>query len=373
MSGAARPSRSYLPAPLRVREESHRRRVLLAIAILIVLSATPVFGHHLALRGEALLAGRDHVFGVCLIALHELLQPVHEPSHVLIAVGLSGAVWDRARAWRALRGVVSALDWSAPAIQSRLAGAAAEAGLPLDRIRLVAGLPNPAFTAGWLEPRVYVATALVEMLTHDELSAVLAHEAAHVMRRDPLRLSLLRFLACTLFFLPALRRLAADAADESEIAADDAAATSMSTRAPLALASAIVRIATHWSADRNGATSGPVGTPDGAVGFQRADLTERRVRRLMGEDAVVGTHLTRGSVASAAGALTVIWLSGLMMAHPLAAATTREPGPGMNPARSTTEAARDHCAHHRLALTHLFCLGFHARPAGVRCPHARGL
>ena len=35
-----------------------------------------------------------------------------------------------------------------------------------------------------------------------------AHEGAHVRRYDPLRFSLLRAMACALFWLPALRRLA---------------------------------------------------------------------------------------------------------------------------------------------------------------------
>ena len=41
-----------------------------------------------------------------------------------------------------------------------------------------------------------------------------------IARRDPLRLSLMRFLACTLFYIPALRRLADDLTDEAEIEAD---------------------------------------------------------------------------------------------------------------------------------------------------------
>ena len=71
---------------------------------------------------------------------------------------------------------------------------------------VVSGLPNPAFTVGWFHPMVYVAAELAEWLTSDELAAVLAHERAHLGRRDPLRLSVLRFLGRTLFWLPALHR-----------------------------------------------------------------------------------------------------------------------------------------------------------------------
>ena len=40
--------------------------------------------------------------------------------------------------------------------------AACAAGLAPERIRVVEGLPNPAFTAGWYAPRVYVDAALTE-------------------------------------------------------------------------------------------------------------------------------------------------------------------------------------------------------------------
>ena len=137
-------------------------------------------------------------------------------------------------------------------------------------MRVVSGLPTPAFTVGWLRPRVYVDAALAGLLTADELAAVLAHEEAHVARRDPLRLSALRFLACTLFFLPALRRLAADAADEAEIAADDRAAGLAGAGAPLALASAIVISATHWAREHDDGVAPRLDRRQGVAGFQRA-------------------------------------------------------------------------------------------------------
>lgn len=364
--------RSFLPPPVRAREEAHRRGVLLAIAGLIILSTSPVFGHHLAARGEELLAGRDHLIGVCLIALHLLLKPVHFASHLLIIGGLLYAFWDRAHAWNRVRSALQGLEAGVPRVPRAVREIARQHGVNPARIRVVAGLPNPAFTAGWLRPRVFLDAGLVELLERDELAAVLAHEGAHAARRDPLRLSILRFLACTLFFLPALRRLAADAADESEIAADDAAANIASPGAPLALASAIVRIATEWSVER-GPGAPPLRQSDGIVGFQRADLLDRRVRRLLGEDIAIGTHVTRRSVAGAASILTLIWLSGLMMAHPLPAgvhdvplfgAAGRENGPGMVRGRGRT-----HCAHHAHAFSHLFCLGAQFRAAGEPCPH----
>lgn len=364
--------RTFPPSPVRAREQAHRRWVLLAIAGLIILSTSPVFGHHLADRGEVLLGGRDHLFGVCLIALHLLLEPVHFASHLLILGGLAYALWDRGTAWYTLRVTLRSLESGAPRVSRAFADVALEIPFDPARIRVVEGLPNPAFTAGWFRPRIFLDAGLVELLTRDELAAVLAHESAHAARRDPLRLSLLRFLACMLFFIPALRRLAADAADESEIEADDAAAGTTFAKAPLALASAIVRIATEWNpvCESGALTLGPA---DGVVGFQRADLLDRRVRRLMGEETAVGTHLTRGSLAGAAGVLTLVWLSGLMMAHPLPPGVDDLPVIGDASRHGTVapvpRAVSTHCAHHTYALTHLFCLGRPLRPARVPCPH----
>lgn len=80
------------------------------------------------------------------------------------------------------------------------------------RIRVVEGLPLPALTVGFVRPAVYVARDLADELAEAELAVVLAHEGAHVARHDPLRLFARRLVAQTLFWIPALRRLADDAA-----------------------------------------------------------------------------------------------------------------------------------------------------------------
>ena len=369
--------RPYLSSPLRAREEAHRRNVLLWIGALIILSTSPVVGHHLASRAALLLAGRDHVLGVCLIALHLLLAPLHRAFHVVLLAGVAYALWDRARAWQTLRRALDCVEWSAPEVDDAFARAARSLGLSRERIRVVEGLPDPAFTAGWYTPRMYVDSALAGLLSQEELTAVLAHEAAHVERRDPLRLSLLRFLACTLFYLPALRRLADDAADDAEIAADDAAAAALSNRGPLVLASAILEIARHWGREVCGATVSSLATDGAAIGFQRLDLLDRRVRRLMGQDAAVGTHVTRRSLAGAGAALIAVWMSGLIMAHPLPAQLQDEDMFGLSRPlthRIAMAGQSDrgvHCAHHASSpLTHLFCRGWRDRNPSAPCPHA---
>lgn len=335
---------THRTAALVSKEEAHRRMLLLGIGALLLLSVSPVFGHHFATGLEQGLRGQDHLGALCLIALHHLLQPVHILFHVLVVLGLAYASFDRVRAALRLRRMLALLQAREPAVGDAFWTAATGAGLDPARLRVVAGLPTPAFTAGWLRPRIYVSDAVAERLTPLELDALLAHEGAHAIRRDPLRLSVLRFLALALFWLPAMRRLADDIADEAEIRADDHAARDQ----PLALASAILAVAS-WRPIKD--------EWGGVVGFaQRRDLLDRRIRRLAGEDPPLASRVTRGSLAGALLALLLVGSSGAIMAHPLPVNHTAHP--------------TEHCGHlGESPLDHLFCrLG--APRGALVCPHA---
>ncbi|MFL5386414.1 MAG: M56 family metallopeptidase [Longimicrobiaceae bacterium] len=331
------------------REQHRRRALLLGVAALLVLSFGPVFGHHFAWGLEHALSGRDHLGPICLIATHEILAPVHYLFHALVVGGLLFALYDRARAWLRVRRAMRPLEVRSPAEGDAVWTAAVAAGVDPLKVRVVEGLPNPAFTVGWWSPRIFVAEALTERLSPDELAALLAHEGAHVDRRDPLRLSLLRFFAHLLFWLPALRRLAADVADEAEIQADDRAARER----PLALASALLALAS-WQQPQGSAL------PD-AVGFaQRVSLLDRRIRRLAGEEPAPASSLTRGSIAAAIVALGTVWISGAIMAHPLPTGAIHH--------------HLTHCEHPgKLPFVHLVCFPDALRSRTDLCPHARGL
>jgi Zn-dependent protease with chaperone function len=335
---------SYLTATLSLREQSHRRATLLGIAALILLSMSPVIGHHLLpFETDDLLAGVDHLGALCLTALHLLFAPVHPTVHIAIAGGLLYAGWDRYRAWRLVRRSLGLIDIRRARPGDAFWEAAEAAGVNPRILRIVPGLPNPAFTAGMLQPRIYISQTLASYLAGAELAAVVAHEGAHVARRDPLRLTMLRGLACMLFWLPALRRLADDVGDQAELLADDVAAGDK----PLVLASAILSVA-RWS-------SGPTHS-GAAVGFARADLLEQRVRRLAGEATPVRSHVTRRSLLAAAMALAILWTSGVLLTHPL-------------PAHAADAHAR-HCDHqHESALAHLFCRGTPFGTTSGDCPH----
>ena len=335
---------AYVDRRVARSERTHRRSAILGVLTLLLLAVLPIGVDHAPIGLERALSSVDHVGALCLAALHLLLAPIHGGFHLVLAAGLAYAAWDRVRAWRKLTRALSPLDAAVPCYGDAIWQAATAAGVRPEIIRVVPGLPNPAFTVGVLSARIYVAAELPYRLTAAQLSSVISHEAAHVERRDPLRLSLLRALACTLFWIPALARLAEDLRDDSEIIADDIAAE---RGQPLVLASAILALAS-WR--------GPaIALPQGAVGFCHGALLERRVRRLLGEKVPIGTHVTRGSLTLAALALVLTWTSGVLMAHPL-------------PSENASVRADAHCEHESESpLAHLFCRGAHSGD----CPHAR--
>jgi hypothetical protein len=276
-----------------------------------------------------------------------MMMPVHYGFHLILLAGVAYAIVDRARAWRSLRRTVGLFEQRTPIAGDSFWEAAASAGVDPQLIRIVPGLPNPAFTAGLVSPSIYLAEELTDRLTSGQLAAVVAHEHAHVARRDPLRFFVLRLLGCFLFWIPAIRRFAEDVRDEAEVLADDAAERGQ----PLVLASAILTLA-NWGAG--------LAPPPLTVGLQRDELLDFRIRRLAGEDVRVRSHVTRRSLIGAVLALSVVTTSGFVMAHPLHAAPP-------------TGESNHHCQRHTGSpFGHLFCLG---SPLGgshhhLDCPHS---
>jgi Zn-dependent protease with chaperone function len=107
-----------------------------------------------------------------------------------------------------------------------------------ERVRVLPGAELHAFCAGLLRPVVYVSEGVLR--TADaELRAILAHEAHHSARRDPLRQLVARVIADALSPLPPFASLAERQAALADLAADRASVDALGDRAPLA--SALVR------------------------------------------------------------------------------------------------------------------------------------
>lgn len=320
------------------RRVAHERMLLTGIALLLLLGTVPVFAHHLPIPGMDALGAVDTVGAFCMVALHLLLAPVHGLVHVLLGAGLAYAAFDRGRAALRLRWGLRSLDLRVLSPGSRIFAAAMDAGLSPARVVMAARTGNPAFTFGAWRPSVCIGEQLAERLTNEELGCVLAHEAHHVRRRDPLRLSVLRFLGLTLFWIPALRRMAADVAIDAELEADQAGAG----KRPLIMASALVKAARERPTLDLLATTPLISD----------DLLAVRVRRLTGDSPPVPSRVNKRAFLGATAALCVVWLSGAAVAHPL-----------------DTHAGGNACLHHAgWPGSHLFCDRY--VPGAVPCPHA---
>ena len=305
------------------RERSRHRTLWLHMSGLTLLGIGAIVTHHLVpealpyhehapITWTTIRAATDAnaVFEMVFVA-------VHHGFHLLLITGFLYAAWDRYRAWRGLTQVLRLVETRTPRPRTRVWRAARAAGLDPTCVQIVRWLPDPAFTVGWLHPIVYVAQPLVDQLSRDELMSVLAHERAHVVRRDPLRLAILRWIACGLFWIPVLRQLVQDMVDETEVQADDAALTCVGDRS-IILAAAIMQAAEFRTQARCGspdmtqwATVGVTGLVGAVVDSGVVGLLERRVRRLMGEDPPITTHVTRTAAIIATITLILGWLSGI--------------------------------------------------------------
>ncbi|MGA2533543.1 MAG: M56 family metallopeptidase [Candidatus Aminicenantales bacterium] len=77
-----------------------------------------------------------------------------------------------------------------------------------------------AFTGGFLKPRVFLSTRLMDVLDEKELRAVVLHEAHHQNSHDPLKGLIVSFLSDFLFFLPVSRFLKKAYSLTAEMTAD---------------------------------------------------------------------------------------------------------------------------------------------------------
>lgn len=123
-------------------------------------------------------------------------------------------------------------------------------GIDPPRVRLLEGCPGGAFTTGTRHPVIVLDPALVAALDHRELEGLLAHELAHVRRRDTLLWLGAGILRDLTFFLPPLHFAVRWLRREQEESADELA--SRHTRRPGALASSILKV---WN--RHGGASVP--------------------------------------------------------------------------------------------------------------------
>jgi Zn-dependent protease with chaperone function len=180
------------------------------------------------------------VFSLVLPA-YVLTEPAHTSETVGVkllllaaasAAGVFAALRRVAATWLATRRL--AREWISRAERVEVRGVRVPAYRIRHRFPVVA-------VVGALRPRLFVAAQVFDALNEEELAAALAHERRHVEARDNLKRALLRAGQDALPFFPAGRALVRAWQRESELAADECAA-SRGPASALNLASAIIKI-----------------------------------------------------------------------------------------------------------------------------------
>jgi len=170
--------------------------------------------------------------------------PIAVPLLVASWASIAGfRLFRRSSAMLRIRREALARDGQAPAdvsLRTLAARVAARLDVPEPRVMVRPTLPGGAFVVGVRRPVIVIGADLLERLDVEELEGVVAHELAHVRRRDTLVAAVLGTMRDLTFFVPggnwAIRQLHR----ERELAADQVAVHV--TKRPGALASGLLKV-----------------------------------------------------------------------------------------------------------------------------------
>jgi Zn-dependent protease with chaperone function len=188
--------------------------------------------------GRALFAGR-HWDDVAFLGIGLYAWWVAAMAAAGLALFLLDLVpWIRARGAESPPWVKSAPG--AERAEVALSRAADALRMPAPPLSFVAEGPPLLFCTGTRRPAVVISRAAVDMLDDDELTGALAHELAHLERRDPTLSWALMGARALMWFNPGVQVLVRAIARDAERTADERAAAATGDR--LALASALLKL-----------------------------------------------------------------------------------------------------------------------------------
>jgi Zn-dependent protease with chaperone function len=205
-----------------------------------VVAALGLAGLALAVRATALGGGLSHLIGACVLRLRETYGTPGGATVAALGLTLAGAVVARTA-------LTAASHFRAAWLHARLhAQTARLVGRPESSLGavLVEHSEPVAYCVGGRHPTVILSTGAVDVLDPAQLSAVLAHERAHLAGHHHQLLAMARIGRLVLPFLPLMRDADVQVTRLVEMHADDAAARSND---PRSLATALVVLATSAS------------------------------------------------------------------------------------------------------------------------------
>jgi Zn-dependent protease with chaperone function len=200
-------------------------------------------------RARVLFSMRTLPALLAFLAVALLLVPsyiAYEPRHTaeavsfklgllafLSATGIAMSIYRGLATYRATAKLTS--DWQR---QGKLVHIA---GIDIEAYQIEHTFPLIAIV-GFLRPKLFIASQVLQILTPEEISAAVAHENGHLAARDNLKRGLLQACRDALLIIPSGRSLDRAWSEASEEAADENAAQQGNAVA-LDLAAALVKIA----------------------------------------------------------------------------------------------------------------------------------
>lgn len=338
-----------------------RDRILLhaGIGSLLALTLTPLLFPGLEGILAPFLDRCRELLAHCILVLRASGAQLHWIPISLLAGGIGYASIDRLRVWKKLNRLLGYQTTRLPEPDEPIGRMADDLGLRGRLLLLVGIAPNPAFTAGILRPRIYIAEELQQALGAVELRAVLRHEMSHLRRLDPLRFAVLRLIYKTFFWVPLLRVWIEELMEDAELVADDFAAAPDGGVDPLDVASALVALGRA----NEGALTGAV-----SIGGFR--LLDRRVRRLAGVPLQRSSLLPLGSALVSFSALAIFWTLSLIGPAPARALPVMQEGERCP--HELHAGPHEHCSQcDRLHVRNHSCpVAYHSSPANASVPEA---
>ncbi len=185
------------------------------------------------------------------------------------AIGIGLALWRGLATWLTTKRLAG--DWLKHSETVFLEN------LPIPAYRINHQFPVVAII-GVLRPKLFVANQIFDSLNAEELTAVIAHETAHVAARDNLKHWLMRICRDVLVIVPSNLSLDKEWAEAIELAADEKAANCKNGTAALDLAQALIKIARLIPAGIKPTMPAGAFLIDGEV--ESGDSLTRRIQRL---------------------------------------------------------------------------------------------
>ncbi|MFN8304489.1 MAG: M56 family metallopeptidase [Saprospiraceae bacterium] len=211
---------------------------------------------------------------------------------------LVGGLW-----WiRQLRRMAEPL--SDPAWAARLNGLARQLGQSKPVALFESAIVRVPLTIGWLKPVILLPVGLVNQLSVAEVEALLAHELAHIVRRDWLFNLLQAFIEALFYYHPAVWWLSATARREREISCDDTALSLTGNR--LAYAKALVQV--QEMARAQGKTPALALAAAGATPLlRRRPVLLERIQRILNQQHKKSQLMEKFIATALLAALVALW------------------------------------------------------------------